>query len=92
MADCHDLFQDLGHSLEENDDTQRGAGVVGWFAWYIQDYPVGVFERGGVVAEGDQRGQVGEEYIRVVAVYRLPYRTRYFVGAGGRGGGGLRHC
>ena len=49
-----------------------------------------MFETGGVVPEGDQRGQEVEEEVGVDGVHPLPDRVRYPIRArrGGRGGFG----
>ena len=37
-------FQDFGDCLEEDDNPEGGRGVIGLFAWLVEDNTIGFFE------------------------------------------------
>ena len=45
-----DPFHYFGDGFQKNNDPKGGQRIVGGFAGFIEDDPVGLFERGGVVA------------------------------------------
>ena len=87
--DDKDAFKDFRDGFEEDDDPQGGRSVVRWLPGLVKDNPIRVFERGGVVPKGDQRGQEVREEVRVGGIYPLPDRVRHPVGAWCRGVGSL---
>ena len=87
--DCHDSLQYFGDGFEENHYAEGGRCVVGGFAWFVQDYPVGVFEAGQVVAHGDEGGEQFEEDGGLQGINPLPDPVGYAIRARSRGGGTL---
>ena len=51
-----DACKDFRDGLKVNNDSEGGRGVVRGFPGLVKDKPIRVFECGGVVPEGDQRG------------------------------------
>ena len=80
-------FKDLGDGLEEDDDSERGWGVVRGLTGFIQYHAVRLLEGGGVVAKAKQGSKEGCEHGRSNVVHCLPNRVGDPVGARGRGGG-----
>ena len=67
------MFEDLRYSLAEDDYPEGCRCVVRWFARFIQDNSMGVFEDGGMVPEGDQWRQEVAKEVRIDGVYLFPY-------------------
>ena len=76
-------LKDLGDCLEEDNDPERGWGVVRGLTGFIQYQTVRLLEGGRVVAEAEQGSKVGCEYRRSDAVHCLPNRVGDPVGARG---------
>ena len=71
-SDCHNPLQYLGDRFEEDYDAEGCRRVIKGFAWFIEDYSVGMLEAGGVVPKGDQRGEHVEKDGRFDVVYSFP--------------------
>ena len=77
----------LGDCLEEDDDCERGWGVLRGLTGFVQHHTVRRLEGGRVVAKAGQGSEEGCEHGRDDAVHRLPNRVGDCVRARGRGGG-----
>ena len=44
----HSSCQYLQESLQEDNEVERGGGVVGSLTWLVENYPVGFLQGGGV--------------------------------------------
>ena len=72
QSDGHNSLTYLGDIFEEDYYAEGRWGVVRGLSWFVQDYPIGVFEAGGVVAESDERGEQVEEDCGFDVVHFLP--------------------
>ena len=88
-SDGHNPLQYLGDSFEEYYYAKGCWRVIRGLARFIQDYPVGMFETGGVIPEGDQRGEHVEKDGGVDVVYSFPDLVGNAVRSRGRGRGAL---
>jgi len=79
-------LQDLGDSLEEDNNSEGSWRVVGLFARLVKDDPISFLQRGGVVAETEEGGEEGHQNARGDTVNRPPNRVGDAIGPGGRGG------
>ena len=79
-------FQDLGDSLEEDNNSEGSWGVGGLFARLVKEDPISFFQGGGVVAKQEERGEEGHQNAWGDTVNRLPNRVGDAIGPGGRGG------
>ena len=79
-------FQDLGCSLEEDNNSERIWGVVGMIARLVEDDPISFLQGGGVVAKTEEGGKEGHPNAWGDTVNRLPNRVGDGIGPGGRGG------
>jgi len=68
---------------------ERGWGVMGGLAEFVKYYTIGGWERGGVVAEGHDRGEESQDDFGADEVDPFPYRVGDPIRAGGRGEGRL---
>ena len=80
-------LKDFGDCLEEDDDSERGWGLVGGLTGVIQYHPIRLLEGGGVMAEAEQGSKEGRQHRRSDAVHCLPNRVGDRVEARGRRGG-----
>jgi len=79
-------FQDLGDSLEEDNNSEGSRGVVGLFARLVKDDPISFLQGGGVVAKTEKGCEEGHQNARGGTVNRFPNRLGDAIGPGGRGG------
>jgi len=80
----HDAFKDLREGLEANNDLEGGAPIIARLARPVQNNAIRCFERGGVAAVGDKRGEVVEDKARSDMVDGFPNRIGAFHRTGGR--------
>jgi len=57
LSDRQHPFKDFQDGFNEDNDAKGGGGGVGGLAGLVQDYPVGVFQGLGMVAESHQWGE-----------------------------------
>jgi len=79
-------FQDLGDSLEEDNDTQGSRRVIRLLARFIEDDPVHFLQGGGMVAKTEEGGEEGHQNAWGDTMYQFPNRIGDTIGSGGRGG------
>ena len=65
-------LKDLGDCLEEDDDSERGWGVVRGLTGFIQYHIVRLLEGGRVMAKAEQGSKERCEHGRGDAMYCLP--------------------
>ena len=80
-------LKDFVNRLEEDDDSERGWGVVRGFAGFVKYHTVCHLEGGGEVAEAKQGSKERREHGGGDVVHSLPDRVGDRVGAMGRRGG-----
>jgi len=56
-AGGHYPFQDLGHSLEEDNNPKGSRRVIGLLARFVEDNPVCFHQGRGVVAKTEEGGE-----------------------------------
>ena len=84
----HEPFEYFRESFEEDDDAERGRGVVRGLARFVEDNTVGPLEAGGVVTEAGQGVEEGGDEGRNQPVNLFPNGVWYGVRPRGQGGGG----
>ena len=79
-------LQNLGDSLEEDNNSEGSRRVVGLLARLVEDNPVRFLQRGGVVAKTKEGGEEGHQNAWGDTMNRFPNRIGDTIGSGGRGG------
>ena len=82
-------FHDFGECFQENKDPDGGRRVVGGHSRFVEDYPGGLFEGGGMMAVLEQGPNQARKEGRARLMDFLPDVVGYVVGAGGGGARGL---
>jgi len=65
-------FQDLGHSLEEDNNSEASRRVIELLARFFEDNPIRFLQGGGVVAKTAQGGEKGHQYDWGDTINRFP--------------------
>ena len=79
-------LQDLGDSLEEDNNPKGSRRVVGLFARFVEDNTVRFFQGRGVVAKTEEGGEEGYQNAWGDTINRFPNRIGDTIGPGSRGG------
>jgi len=79
-------FQDLGDSLEEDNNPEGSRRVVGLLARFVENNPVFFLLGGGVVAKTEEGGEEGHQNAWGDTMNQFPKRIGDTIGTGGRGG------
>ena len=79
-------LQDLGDSLEKDNNPEGSGRVVGLLTRFVEDNPVRFLQGGGVVAKPQEGSQEGHQNARGDAVNRFPNRIGDTLRSSGRGG------
>ena len=58
--------------MEKENNPEGGGGVIGLFAWLVEDNAIGLFEGRGVVTELKEGAEEGDQNVRGGAVNCFP--------------------
>ena len=83
-------FQDLGDSLEEDNNSEWGRRVVGLLARFVEDNPIRFLQGGRVVAKKEEGRKEGHQNAWGDTMNRFPNRIGETIGPGAEEGEHLR--
>jgi len=87
QSEGHHPVNGFQNGFEDDNDVERGGGIVGGLAGLIQDHHVGGFHGRGVVSESHQKVEEHKYNLRIDKVDLFPHGVGDHIGAWGQGGG-----